>query len=126
MKKLVIFVILFFSSPMVIAPSFGNGRWGEHQQWMGLISDNCEPTLSGRVKRLWDERYFWVEVNVAMQMWAESMASANYQNYCIEMYAQEPERRFRCVASVRSNFDWHRRCRPFVVSMCRQAGGRCN
>jgi hypothetical protein len=125
MKKIfvtpIVFSILLFSQSIF-------AQWGSNKEWMDLIRENCSPTLKGQAKKLVNEKSYWVEVNVSMEMWVEDMRLSRYDQFCQASY-QSPsqiDKLMSCVASVKHDFDWYGRCKSQIAYMCRAAGGFCN
>ncbi len=116
-----IIFIVFFSQPAF-------AQWGNSKEWMGLIRQNCSPTIKGSAKELISEKSFWVEVSVAMDMWIEDMRLSRYDNFCRASYPNpsQKDKLMSCIASVKHDFDWYSRCKNQVVYKCRAAGGFCN
>jgi hypothetical protein len=114
-------LIFLFSQPI-------SAQWGHNKEWMGLIRQNCSPTLKGSAKELIGEKSFWVEVSVSMDMWIEDMRLSRYDEFCRASYPNpsQKEKLMSCIASVKHDFDWYNRCKNQVVYKCRTAGGFCN
>jgi hypothetical protein len=123
--------VIWISLFIVLAASFSNStfaQWGSNKEWMDLIRQDCSPTLKGRAKKLINEKSYWVEVDVSMDMWIEDMRLSRYDQFCSASYPQpfQRDRLMSCHASVRHDFDWFGRCKAQVIHMCRTAGGFCN
>jgi hypothetical protein len=119
-------VVIFIMLVIICTPIFA--EWGHNKEWMGLIRQNCSPTLKGQAKKIISEKSFWVETNVSMDMWIEGMRINRYDEFCRASYPNPSNRdkQMSCIASVKHDFDWFGRCKNQVVYMCRAAGGFCN
>lgn len=108
-----------------LTPSFAGL---EHENWMDYLDASCSTTLSGKARRLMGERAFWASLSVAMDAWArEERLDPIAQNFCRPTFQQPSEREqlMKCLAHEQNKWDWYRRCKPIVVSLCRSAGGFC-
>ena len=121
-----IWPILIITLSLTYRPA--HAEWGNHKEWMGLIQQNCSPTIKGQAKKLFNERLFWVETNVSMGMWIEDMNLSRYEGYCYASFPNASQRGklMSCVASIKHDFDWFNRCKRQVIFMCHKAGGYCN
>ena len=119
---------LIVTTLLLVVPGVGEAQWGAHKEWMGLIKDDCTPTLKGGAKRLIGEKSFWVEVNVSMSMWIEDMRLMRYEGFCHAEHsgAGQSERLMSCLASIKRDLDWYARCKGQAVTLCRRAGGFCS
>jgi hypothetical protein len=122
-----VWITLFLFCAVSFSPSTF-AQWGSNKEWMDLIRQDCSPTIKGRAKKLINEKSYWVEVSVSMDMWIEDMRLSRYDEYCRASYLHpsQRDRLMSCLASVRHDFDWFGRCKNQVTYMCRAAGGFCN
>ena len=85
----------------------------ESQDWQSLINKSCEPSVKGRLYRMWNgELSLWAHVNVSMNSWI------NDQKYssCVEKWCLREEKKLKNHIV---------KCKSAVVRKCRQAGGGC-
>lgn len=95
------------------------------KDWMNYLTHSCEPTLSGKTKRLFGELDFWVHVSISMDNWIEFMRIEKPQENCAISNQTNNERYLQCASGYRDKLQWFARCKPVVVHMCRKAGGYC-
>ena len=100
----------------------------DEEDWKNYLNKSCSPTLTGKAKKILGERGYWVHVNISMESWADSMRIEKPQDYCYIRYQNTSEKTklMQCLAYIKEQWDWYARCKPIVISACRNAGGFCN
>lgn len=116
MKKLVFF-FWFLISPSIFAVGYND--------WMTNIDSSCTATIRGKLGSSFSKYGFWFDTAVSMDMWAENMQSERPEEYCHIEYglsSSKPNQAklMQCVAYIKNNWDWYRRCKPVVNLLSRQ------
>ena len=121
--------MLYKISTFVVAITFAFPSYAvpENDDWQNYLTKGCTPTLSGSMRKMYDEIGFWAHVNVSMGSWAQSMRTNQPEDYCNIDYATSSmtTKRLQCLAYHQEKWDWHNRCKPIVIHACRTAGGYC-
>ena len=122
-KKIAMFGCVFFA--LSSSPVFSEIT---NEDWKNYLKRSCEPTLTGKSKRFFDELSFWAHVNTSMDAWLEWFRSDKPVEWCrIEFQGpKNHERMMQCYYSYKEQVEWMQRCKPLVVQLCRKAGGYCS
>lgn len=115
MKK--ISLILF----LIITPVYALG----YNDWMSNIDSSCSATIKGKITGSFSKYGFWFDTAVSMDMWADNMRSEKPEEYCYIDYGQSSSKPnqvklLQCVAYIKNNWDWFRRCKPVVNMLSQQ------
>jgi len=85
----------------------------------------CEPTFTGKIKRMWDPKAFWISQNVALQETVEWNKSREYWIDAACPFYSTPEERKKCATGRSKGWTYILRCLKFSREMCRLHGGYC-
>ena len=81
----------------------------ERTDWMVYMNESCGTTLTGDIKKiLYDDLDLWVDVEVAMKLWAEDMRRDPPENQC-EFLSTEKRQQI-CRSKYQARWDWYHRC----------------
>lgn len=103
---------------------FSSNVFAKTDEWKSYIDKTCETTITGKARKIINNKKFWIAVVASMDTWAESMSMDNGEKSC---YGSEDSASdiLKCRAFYKEQWDWYSRCRPVAVSECLDAGGFC-
>ena len=114
--------LLLTALVFLLVPNGYAQGWGrEYFEWMDLITESCQTTVSGKMKRIFQsERDYYRDVWISMDMYASISGDLRSEIYSHCRSVADSQLRFAsCTARFQKNQDWWSRCIRIVDAKSR-------